>query len=89
MTTAMTFMRFMIFVSKGFPVIAILLSISERRKSATAPKIAWIPDSQEEPVGEAVVQYLKEQLGASVYRSAEDGDLTVRSDGERVWTAEE
>ena len=63
--------------------------VSEEFLSACAPKIAWIPDSQEEPAGEAVVQYLKEQLGASVYRSAEDGDLTVRSDGERVWTAEE
>ena len=65
------------------------VEVSEEFLSACAPKIAWIPDSQEEPVGEAVVQYLKEQLGASVYRSAEDGDLTVRSDGERVWTAEE
>lgn len=65
------------------------VEVSEEFLSACAPKIAWIPDSQEEPAGEAVVQYLKEQLGASVYRSAEDGDLTVRSDGERVWTAEE
>ena len=65
------------------------VEVSEEFLSACAPKIAWIPGSQEEPAGEAVVQYLKEQLGASVYRSAEDGDLTVRSDGERVWTAEE
>ena len=65
------------------------VEVSEEFLSACAPMIAWIPDSQEEPAGEAVVQYLKEQLGASVYRSAEDGDLTVRSDGERVWTAEE
>ena len=46
------------------------VEVSEEFLSACAPKIAWIPDSQEEPAGEAVVQYLKEQLGASVYRSA-------------------
>ncbi|MBR1408667.1 MAG: MBL fold metallo-hydrolase [Clostridia bacterium] len=64
------------------------VSCSAAFLSACAPKIAWIPDSEEEPANEALVQYLEETLGAEVYRSASDGDLTVLSDGERVWVKE-
>ena len=64
------------------------VSCSAAFLSACAPKIAWIPDSGEEPASEALVQYLEETLGTSVYRSAADGDLTVLSDGERVWVKE-
>ncbi len=50
---------------------------------AAAPKIAFVSDSDEEPADAALLALLRE-TGCAVY-SARDGDLTVFSDGERVW----
>lgn len=50
--------------------------------SAASPSIAFVPDSGEEP-GSEVVYALLAELGADTY-SAQDGDLTVVSDGKSV-----
>lgn len=48
-----------------------------------SPQIAFVPDDEEEPGSPAVYEMLH-QAGAQVY-SAQQGDLTVLSDGQRVW----
>lgn len=50
--------------------------------AAAKPKIAFVPDSDEEPASEVVLALLAE-AGADVY-SARGGDLTVVSDGTSV-----
>ena len=56
--------------------------------SACHPQIAWIPDSDEEPAYPELVRFLSEDLDCAVYRSADEADLTVLSDGEKVWVEE-
>ena len=54
--------------------------------SACSPKICWIPEGVEQPASPALIGFL-EELGAEIYSGAEDQeDLTVLSDGEKVWT---
>lgn len=50
--------------------------------TAASPRIAFIPDSDEEPASEKVVALLRD-LGCDV-RSARDGDLRVISDGDQA-----
>lgn len=50
--------------------------------AAAAPKIAFVPDSDEDPASEVVLSLLTE-AGAQVY-SARSGDLCVVSDGAQV-----
>ncbi len=64
-----------------------LVSTTPAFLEAARPKIAYITDDEEDPANEALIQYL-EQLGAKVYSSREDGDITVISDGQQVRTAE-
>ena len=49
---------------------------------AAAPRIAFIPDSEDEPASTILVNILRE-LGTDV-RCARDGDMTVVSDGIHV-----
>ena len=51
---------------------------------AASPSIAYVPDGENEPASPVLLAMLGE-LGAEVYRTR-DGELTVVSDGERVWT---
>lgn len=51
--------------------------------AACSPKIAFIPDSDEEAASPMVVAILKE-LGTDVH-SGRDGDLVVVSDGKDVF----
>ena len=51
--------------------------------TACSPKIAFIPDSDDEPANERIVEIL-EALGTEVH-SARDGDLVVVSDGKDVF----
>ncbi|MBR5288074.1 MAG: MBL fold metallo-hydrolase [Clostridia bacterium] len=50
---------------------------------AASPKIAFVTDSEEDPASEVVLSLLDE-VGAQVY-SARSGDLTVISDGTKVF----
>ena len=56
--------------------------------TACAPEIAWVPDGPEDGADPGLLQYLEEKLGAAVYRSADEGDLLVVSDGETVHAVE-
>ena len=51
--------------------------------TACSPKIAFIPDSDDEPADSRVAEIL-EALGTEVH-SGREGDLVVVSDGENVW----
>ena len=51
---------------------------------AASPAIAFVPDGEEEPANPVLIALLNE-LGTRIYCTV-DGDLTVLSDGERVWT---
>lgn len=51
--------------------------------TACSPKIAFIPDSDDDPADPLVMQILQE-LGTDVH-SGRDGDLTVVSDGKNVF----
>ena len=62
-----------------------LVNTSEKFLAAANPKIAYITDDEEDPASIAVIAML-EELGADVYTSREDGDVTVISDGQTVWT---
>lgn len=59
-----------------------LVEASEDFLRACSPKIAFIPDSEEEPSHPYITELLK-NLGTDVH-SAQDGDLTVLSDGKAV-----
>ena len=50
---------------------------------AASPAIAFVPDGEEEPASPELIALLY-KLGTRVYRTA-DGDLTVLSDGKKVW----
>lgn len=60
-----------------------LVSTSEEFLEQASPKIAYITDDEEDPASGTVVAIL-EELGADVYTSLEDGDVTVISDGKSV-----
>lgn len=60
-----------------------LVSASERFLKEACPQIAYITDSGEEPASEELIGIL-ERLGARVFTSREDGDVTVVSDGKTV-----
>lgn len=59
-----------------------LVAASQDFLTAASPKIAFIPDSDEDSASPLVISMLK-KLGCDV-RSARDGDLTVVSDGTDV-----
>lgn len=60
-----------------------LVGTSEQFLAAASPKIAYITDDEEEPASQGVIDLL-EELGAKVYRSRDDGDMSVVSDGQSV-----
>ena len=60
-----------------------LVDVSASFLAACSPKIAFIPDSDEEAASPMVVAILKE-LGTDVH-SGRDGDLVVVSDGKDVF----
>ena len=60
-----------------------LVDVSTAFLNACSPKIAFIPDSGDEPASPRIVEIL-EALGTDVH-SGRDGDLVVVSDGNRVW----
>ena len=60
-----------------------LVSASERFLTEACPKIAYITDGEEDPASEELIGIL-ERLGAQVFTSREDGDVTVVSDGTTV-----
>ena len=60
-----------------------MVSMSEKFLAAASPKIAYITDDEEESASDELIGML-EALGADVYSSREDGDVTVISDGKRV-----
>ena len=64
------------------------VAVSAEFLSACQPEIAWIPDGPEDKADPGLVQYLEEKLSAAVYRSADEGDLVVFSDGKTVWAGE-
>ena len=51
----------------------------------TSPKIAYIHDDEDDPADVGVIDLL-EQGGAQVFCAKDDGDVTVVSDGQSVWT---
>ena len=59
------------------------VSTSKKFLAAANPKIAYITDDEEDPAHPIVVRML-EELGADVYCSKDDGDVTVVSDGKNV-----
>lgn len=59
-----------------------LVSASEAFLTAAAPKIAFIPDGEEDPASEKVIAML-ENLGAEVF-CGKDGGISVVSDGKTV-----
>ena len=61
-----------------------LVVTSEKFLTEASPKIAYITDEEKEPASDEVIRML-EKLGADVYSSREDGDVTVISDGKNVW----
>ncbi|MBR4039939.1 MAG: MBL fold metallo-hydrolase [Clostridia bacterium] len=64
-----------------------LVSVSEDFLTEASPKIAYITDDEEDPASGDVIAMLGE-LGAQVYASRTDGDVTVISDGKTVWVKE-
>lgn len=60
-----------------------LVSASERFLTEAGPQIAYITDGDEDPASEELIAIL-ERLGAQVFTSREDGDVTVVSDGRTV-----
>ena len=60
-----------------------LVVTSEKFLTEACPKIAYITDDEEDPASPEVIRIL-ESLGADVYSSREDGDVTVVSDGKDV-----
>lgn len=60
-----------------------LVSTSEIFLTEASPKIAYITDDEEDPASSDVIAML-EALGAQVYSSRKDGDVTVISDGQNV-----
>ena len=60
-----------------------LVRSSEKFLTEAKPKIAYITDDEEDTASPVVVDIL-ERLGAQVYSSLEDGDVTVVSDGASV-----
>lgn len=60
-----------------------LVSISEKFLAEASPKIAYITDEEKEPASEELISML-EEMGADVYTSREDGDVTVMCDGKSV-----
>ena len=50
---------------------------------AASPSIAFVPDGEEEPASPVLIALLDE-LGAKIWCTG-DGDLTVLSDGKKVW----
>ena len=60
-----------------------MVSMSEKFLTEASPKIAYITDDEEEPASPDVLRIL-EGLGADVYSSREDGNVTVVSDGKDV-----
>ena len=60
-----------------------LVDVSTAFLTACSPKIAFIPDSDDEPANSRIVEIL-EGLGTDVH-SGRDGDLTVVSDGKDVF----
>lgn len=60
-----------------------LVSMSEKFLTEASPQIAYITDEEEDPASPDVIRML-EELGADVYSSREDGDVTVISDGQSV-----
>ena len=60
-----------------------LVSTSEEFLAQANPKIAYITDDEEDPASGDVIDIL-ENMGADVYSSLEDGDVTVVSDGKSV-----
>ena len=60
-----------------------LVSASERFLTEAGPKIAYITDGEEDPASGELIAIL-ERLGAQVFTSREDGDVTVVSDGRTV-----
>ena len=60
-----------------------LVSASERFLTEAGPQIAYITDGDEDPASEELIAIL-ERLGAQVFTSREDGDVTVVSDGKTV-----
>ena len=50
---------------------------------AASPAIAFVPDGEEEPASPVLIALLDE-LGAKIWCTG-DGDLTVLSDGKKVW----
>ena len=60
-----------------------LVDASQDFLSAAAPKIAFIPDSEDDPAS-PYIHAMLDALGTETH-SAQQGDLTVFSDGERVW----
>ena len=50
---------------------------------AASPAIAFVPDGEEEPASPVLIALLDE-LGTKIWCTG-DGDLTVLSDGEKVW----
>ena len=60
-----------------------LTGMSEAFIAETSPKIAFVPDGEEDPASETVLSLLSE-AGAAVY-CARHGDVSVLSDGTSVW----
>ena len=60
-----------------------LVVTSETFLTEASPKIAYITDDEEDPANPELIKIL-EKLGADVYSSREDGDVTVVSDGKDV-----
>ena len=60
-----------------------LVATSEPFLAQASPQIAYITDSEDEPASALLVALL-EELGTHVYRSCEDGDVSVVSDGKSV-----
>lgn len=60
-----------------------LVSASERFLTEASPQIAYITDGEEDPASGELIAIL-ERLGAQVFTSREDGDVTVVSDGRTV-----
>lgn len=60
-----------------------LVSMSEKFLTQANPQIAYITDDEKDPANEDLIGML-EKLGAQVYSSREDGDVTVVSDGKTV-----
>lgn len=60
-----------------------LVSMSEEFLTEASPKIAYITDEEKDPASPEVIALL-EGLGAQIYSSREDGNVTVVSDGTSV-----